>query len=570
MNRLVYLLRLLRNLFFFTLAFCLIIQTFLTKQTIGAEIAPQSMVITGSFDLGDNITFTVNATNQGTSSLYYKFFYCANYGTPDYDSSPWVVMQEYSTINSCSYAFHQNGSFVVVARVVSDPNNEPADLPIIGGVVTIGSSGIHFTSLSSGATGVVNPGTPVTYTANASTLGGTLYYKWFYRSSYGTPDYDSSPWIVVKDYSTDNSCNYTFPGGGEYIIVVRAVTDPNDEPSDLPIFGAVVNCSTSDQTSMRGKIPDTGQTTSYTNTFGEDSDYTINPPSYTKLDVSGNALPDSATEWVMIKDNVTELIWENKTNDGSINDGWNRYTWYDAQRVFIAQLNEQRFGGYSDWRLPTIFELCTIVHTDKDDPAINLAYFKNTLSSNYWSSTSRGANTNSTSAWEVLFEHGHTYYLDKTISLLVRAVRGELPSMFADSSNPGRMLDNNNGTVTDSKTGLMWQQGELEIMNWENALTYCENLRLAGYDDWRLPNRNELQSLVDYSKEYRAIDTTVFPDITGLHINSTLLPYWTSTTSYYALAKVWLVYFYYGKLSYNDSYNAKTAKNYVRAVRGGQ
>ena len=59
-----------------------------------------------------------------------------------------------------------------------------------------------------------------------------------------------------------------------------------------------------------GDLPDTGQTTSYTTVFGEDSDYTINPPSYTKLDQAGNELPDSAVNWVMVRDNVTGLIWE--------------------------------------------------------------------------------------------------------------------------------------------------------------------------------------------------------------------------------------------------------------------
>ena len=52
----------------------------------------------------------------------------------------------------------------------------------------------------------------------------------------------------------------------------------------------------------------TGQTQSYTDTFGEDSGYTINPKSYTKLYAQGNDLPDSAVSWVMVRDNVTGLI----------------------------------------------------------------------------------------------------------------------------------------------------------------------------------------------------------------------------------------------------------------------
>ncbi len=66
-------------------------------------------------------------------------------------------------------------------------------------------------------------------------------------------------------------------------------------------------------------IPDSGQTKCYNDTaeipcpapgedfYGQDANYTINPFSYTKLDASGNALPDSATSWVMVRDNVTGL-----------------------------------------------------------------------------------------------------------------------------------------------------------------------------------------------------------------------------------------------------------------------
>ena len=77
-----------------------------------------------------------------------------------------------------------------------------------------------------------------------------------------------------------------------------------------------------------GPVPDTGQTQSYTDTFGEDSDYLINPPSYTKLDANGNDLPNDATEWIMVRDNVTGLIWEVKTNDGSVHDKGKTYTIY--------------------------------------------------------------------------------------------------------------------------------------------------------------------------------------------------------------------------------------------------
>jgi len=169
-------------------------------------------------------------------------------------------------------------------------------------------------------------------------------------------------------------------------------------------------------------LPDTGQTQSYTSTFGEDSDYLINPPAYTKLDASGNDLPDSATEWVMVRDNVTGLIWEVKTDDGSIHDKDDTYTWQDAQDVFIAAVNAEQFGGHSDWRIPTLKELASITDLGRYNPAINRDYFPNTLSSYYWSSTTNAYVTDY--AWYVDFRNGYGSSSNKSNSYYARAVRG--------------------------------------------------------------------------------------------------------------------------------------------------
>ena len=138
--------------------------------------------------------------------------------------------------------------------------------------------------------------------------------------------------------------------------------------------------------------------------YGQDAQYDTNTQSYKKLDENGNDLPYSATSWVMVRDNVTGLIWEVKTDDGSIHDKDNAYDWYDAQDVFIAKLNNDNFGGYSDWRLPTVIELSFIRNLDTLEPAINTDYFPNTMSSDYCSSTS-SANTPG-SAWHVHFDYG--------------------------------------------------------------------------------------------------------------------------------------------------------------------
>ena len=258
-------------------------------------------------------------------------------------------------------------------------------------------------------------------------------------------------------------------------------------------------------------IPDTGQTTCYDgdghvitcsspgqNFYGQDANYTINPPSYTKLDKNGKALPDSATSWVMVLDNVTGLIWEVKQDkDGVQNynnrhDADNTYNWYDPNPTtnggnagmpgngtdtydFINALKNAHFGGYSDWRMPGKEELRSICDYERSDPSIRTDYFPDTVSSSYCSSTTYAIDASC--VWGVNFDLASTGKALKDGHFNIRAVRGgHLASQFKN---------NGNGTVTDMSTLLMWQQdtardrhGNYRSMTWQEALEYCEALVL--------------------------------------------------------------------------------------------
>ncbi|CAN2042085.1 Caspase [Candidatus Magnetomoraceae bacterium gMMP-15] len=122
-----------------------------------------------------------------------------------------------------------------------------------------------------------------------------------------------------------------------------------------------------------------------------------------------------------------------------------------------------------------------------------------------------------------------------------------------------RFIDSRDGTVTDSKTGLMWQQKTAGKMNWQKALSYCENLTLAGYKDWRLPTIKELASIAALDTYKPAIDTNYFSD--------TMSEFYWSSSSYAGYNDyAWGVGFSYGY----DSYYDKSSSYYVRAVRFGQ
>jgi hypothetical protein len=333
-------------------------------------------------------------------------------------------------------------------------------------------------------------------------------------------------------------------------------------------------------------IPHSGQTKCYDNKneipcpkpgepfYGQSGNYIINPKSYTKLDEYGNDLPDDAEECYMVRDNVTGLIWEVKQAKDNIkdyknpHDSDNTYTWYDSNpetnygytgtynsgnntEIFIQQINESNFGGFRDWRFPSVNELASLVNLKRWDPAIDENHFYGNQSTFYWTSTSYAYNTGL--MWTVHFYYGYAHGGNKDSSYYVRAVReGQFRSF-------DHTIINDDKTITDTKTGLIWSIDSSETkMNWENALKYCEIYSIADYSDWRLPEREELRSIVDYSRWGPAIKTNLF---------DVMFPFYWSSTSYANNTGVaWGIYFNGG---YDYNYDKDTF-NSVRAVRGGQ
>jgi len=315
-------------------------------------------------------------------------------------------------------------------------------------------------------------------------------------------------------------------------------------------------------------MPDTGQTHSYTSTLGEDADFLIRPPSYTKLNSSGNLLPNDAISWSMVRDNNTGLIWEIKTTDGLIHDMDDTYNWNDAQNVFIAQLNASSFGGFSDWRIPNPKEWLSISDYDRI-PRINLDYFPNTNNNRfpetwaqYWTSTHTAFSSARTWA-DFPGGQSHDYYT--SYPFYTRAVRGE---EFVNN-----FLDNKNGTITDLTTGLMWEQKTNDngfndkdnLYTWEDSLAWISSLnesKYLGYNDWRLPNIKELQSIVDFTNYEPSIDNNFFP-------NTKPYVYWSSTSVNDHPEFAWAVWFDRGYVDCSWQYfNGKVDTGYVRAVRG--
>ena len=110
-----------------------------------------------------------------------------------------------------------------------------------------------------------------------------------------------------------------------------------------------------------------------------------------------------------VTDEVTGLMWQQEIPE--------KMTWDEA----VSYCEKLNLGGYTNWRLPTIQELKTLVDYTSYIPAINITYFPNTASSFYWSSTIHAYNTNYT--WGVSFHYGDDHYYGKNNSYYIRAVR---------------------------------------------------------------------------------------------------------------------------------------------------
>ncbi|MGD2150089.1 MAG: DUF1566 domain-containing protein [Desulfobacterales bacterium] len=139
-----------------------------------------------------------------------------------------------------------------------------------------------------------------------------------------------------------------------------------------------------------------------------------------------------------------------------------------------------------------------------------------------------------------------------------------LTLVFLAAATPASatLTDNGDGTVTDDVTGLMWIQNDVSpIQGKDDACVYCDNLVSAGYDDWRAPTIEELQTIIDYQYDSPAIDGSVF-DTTTIGDN-----YWSSTPLPGISGFAWGIETSSGKVdSYFYDYDYFKAN--IRCVRG--
>ena len=289
--------------------------------------------------------------------------------------------------------------------------------------------------------------------------------------------------------------------------------------------------------------------------YGQDAQFQGHPASYTP-----------GADGLTVRDNVTGLTWQRSPDvdgDDELLQA-DKLTMSQAEAL-PARLNAARFGGFDDWRLPTIKELYSLFDGRGTDPSgpsdadtsqltpyIDTKYFKfaygdvtgeRVIDSQYATSTryvgqsSRGYGK----VFGVNFADGRIKGYDLQMpgggrekKFFVICVRGN------PAYGKNGFLDNGEGTITDRATGLVWSKNDSgKGMNWENALAWVQaknTEKFLGFSDWRLPSVKELQSIVDYT---RSPDTTRCPAIDPRFICTAITNevhqvdypfYWSATT----------------------------------------
>jgi hypothetical protein len=339
--------------------------------------------------------------------------------------------------------------------------------------------------------------------------------------------------------SSDNMHLDALPG-----LAVAASQRVSDVRSYPIVDTGQIRCYDTD--GMEIACPDTGESL-----YGQDADHTGNAPDYAD---NGDGT---------VTDNVTGLMWRQNADtdgDGDI-DVTDKMT-FDEAAAGAASFS---LAGYTDWRLPTIKELYSLILFSGIDvsgyegtgtsgltPFMDADYFdvgygdadageriidgQYATSTRYVHTTMQGDET----MFGVNFVDGRIkgYGLtgpggsEKTFYVIY--VRGNTGYGINNFS------DNGDKTVTDSATGLMWSQDDSGTgMDWQAALDWAARKNAEnylGYSDWRLPNAKELQSIVDYT---RSPDTTASAAVDPV-FNTTAITneagesdypfFWSSTT----------------------------------------
>jgi hypothetical protein len=292
--------------------------------------------------------------------------------------------------------------------------------------------------------------------------------------------------------------------------------------------------------------------------YGQDAQHASNLPGYVD---NGNGT---------VTDNTTGLTWTQSPDledDGDI-DVDDKLSFYDAL-AYPATLNAQEFGGFDDWRLPSMKELYSLMDFSGTDPSgpnpsgqipfIDTSFFEfgygdeaageRIIDAQFWSNNL---------CLDSVFDGQEAAF---GLNLADGRIKG-YPTTFGPSPKlnyvyfvrgntdygVNEFVDNGDSTITDNATGLMWTQndrgdgvsnGPRSGLTWVDALDWGQDKNgenYLGYNDWRLPDAKEMQSIVEYSRAPGATSSAAIDPIFNVtqitnEVGQVDYPwYWTSTS----------------------------------------
>ena len=444
-------------------------------------------------------------------------------------------------------------------------------------------SGVHFYTISEAERANVVATLPfynyegVAYHASQVAGAGFIPFYRFYVPSKGFHFYTASE-TEKNNIQATLSAVYKFEGVGYYVLSSewRAEKLPHTGITAAQCYRAgnisLVACNQTLGEIFLG-VPSSAQ---LLNPQQDGHRRNLNTMSYSEVAKAGGGVYTRAE---CVKDNVTGLVWEGKT-DGSIiglRSGANTYTNLGNNAAtdtsgYVATVNASGICGFTDWRMPTRNELLNLVdYANTVGPPINNTWFPNTASVYYWSD--EGLSTNSAQAWYVAWEAagGWSYSQARSAVNAVRLVRGAAPTGPRYSySSVAYGGDGVNNVVDDAWTGLQWRRCE-EGRVWNgnacagSATTFLHEdamVHARQQAGWRLPNIKELSSLTDLSVSAAGVarvDGVAFPGAAVTYL-------WSSSPEVGNAYFAEVVYFVSGGVNENSRGNSSP----VRLVRASQ
>jgi hypothetical protein len=453
------------------------------------EASPVSLNASSSSDAdGDTLTYnwTFSSMPTGSTTSFTNFSTVSTTFTPDLNGEYVIsLVVNDGTIDS-------NVDNVTVTVAIPNQNNAPV--------------------ANAGADKSTTTGSLITLDASTSldTDSDTLIYNWSFSSvPLGSAASLTNPSTINPSFTPDLD--------GDYIISL-IVNDGtiNSTADSVTISSSTPVISTPDTSTISYAIVDTNQSSCYNSSTGQaktctgggtDADYSGNQPNYTL-----------SNDGLVVTDNVTDLIWTQSTDindDGVVN--------YDDklfQAEAVSYCQNLSMSGRDDWRLPSIKDAYSLILFSGKDPSsyqgTDTSAFvlflddvfdsvvgdiesgnDRLIDGQYASSTLYVSTTmnNDATMFGVNYVDGRIKgYPTQIKEYFVRCVAGNTDYGTND------FADNNDLTISDNATGLMWQQNDTESTNWDDAISQCEAATTASHSDWRLPNAKELQSILDYTR----------------------------------------------------------------------